>query len=193
MPERRGILSRLPEVYRREGGETFRRYARIAEEEAEEVLSYLEQRGPQLAGILVAELRGPREAAAPRAAECVDARSAGTASAVARWLRQRGAAPRIWPALAVSSIEGERLLFARSCEPAAVLAWTRRDLAEPPERAELPEPLVPAGCRVEAVWLAEEPAVSPPLPGTVLEGRRIAVELLREGIETETITGPAES
>ena len=192
MPERRGILSRLPEVYRREGGETFLRYVRIAEEGAEDVRSDLERQGRRLADVLTAELRGPLEAPPPAAAE-VDARSAGTAAAVVRWLGCRGAAPRVWPALAVSSAEGERVVFARSWEPAAVLAWTRRDLAEPPERMALPEALVPAGCRVEAVWLAEDPATSPPLPGAALEGRRIAVDRLREGTETETTTDRGES
>jgi hypothetical protein len=104
-------------------------------------------------------------------------RGRGTAAAVAGWLEARlGQAPRIWPGIEARPHRAGGIDFHRARHPAAILAWEKEALPEPPAAFFIPEEVLPVAAAVQAVIVKTAhgglPRLGERLPGQVFWERR---------------------
>jgi hypothetical protein len=166
LSERNRLWRRLPQLYRGAAGDFLCRFVRVAEELLQEGRTHLDREKDDF-DAAVRALPWRRGEGRWRAR--------GTAAGLRSWFRLRGSVPQVWPGLTAGESGASRLVFERVWDLAVVLAWFKTDHERPPEAVELPASLLPAGCRVQAVWLTRAPRPSPPFPGSVASGRILGV------------------
>lgn len=158
------LLDLLPELYRRHGGRVFARYVGVAQA----LLDAVHGATRDLA-------RADPVALLARAGlECatLDRRAGAT---TARELRRRFGeplpCPEIWSARrVVDADDGVLEVHEPGDGLAIVLAWTRAELARPPDALELSEDDLPVGVDVQAVLLDGPTGLRVPVPGMRLGG-----------------------
>ena len=167
---RREIHDRLPELYRRLGGDALSRYALLGESLLES-LERARRRRSAAAGTVAASIRPSRDDP-----DVPDAALRGTPAGLRASLRELCPEPGIWPALLVTQEAPGQLRFSRTRERAVVVGFSSEDVPDPQAvdaealRAAI-EPHAPAGCALHAVWVRlPRAAIVPPLPGALLRG-----------------------